>query len=121
MQPDVVRLVDGFDDVLIVLLVGHKIQTIGVDKQDAHVVLLLTKEVEITLLDVVQIGIGDFLLVAATTLADVGLQISSVIIAANAIIGTILFILCFNNCHKSTKNHVFASDKPIGFAHVSPK
>ena len=74
MQSDVVRLVNHFDDTAIVILVGHKVKTVGVDKQDAHIVLLLTQKVEIALLDVVEIGITDFLLVATPTLADVGLQ-----------------------------------------------
>ena len=74
MQPDVVWLVDGLNDALVVALVGHKVKMVGVDQQDAHVVLLLTQKIEITLLDVLKIGVTDLLLVTAATLANVGLQ-----------------------------------------------
>ena len=73
MQPDVIGLVDNFNDALVVALVGHKVEPIGVDQQNAHVVLLLTQKVEIALLDILQIGIADFLLIAAPTLTDVAL------------------------------------------------
>ena len=74
MQPNFIRLVDGIDDALVVTFVGHEIKTVGVDQQDAHVPLLLTEKIKLTLLNIVKIGIADFLLVAAPTLADVGLQ-----------------------------------------------
>ena len=74
MQPDVVWLVDGINDALVVFFVRHKVEAIGVNQQDAHVVLLLMQEIEITLLDVFQICVTDLLLITAPTLADVGLQ-----------------------------------------------
>ena len=74
VYPDVIRTVDGIDDFAVVGFVGHKVETVGVEAKDAHIVLLLAEEVEITLLDVSQVRITDFLLVAASTLADVVLQ-----------------------------------------------
>ena len=87
MQSDVIRLVTHFDDAAIVILVGHEVKTVGVDKQDAHIVLLLTQKVKIALLDVVEIGIADFLLVATPTLADVGLQTLVVGIEIDQLLG----------------------------------
>ena len=74
MQPDVIRLVDGIDDALVVLFVGHKVEAIGVEQQDTHVALLMVQKIEIALLDALQIRVADFLLIAAPALANVGLQ-----------------------------------------------
>ena len=74
MQANVIRPVDDIDDALIIAFVGHKVKLVGIDQYDAHVILLLTQEVEITLLDVLQIGIADFLLIATPTLANVALE-----------------------------------------------
>ena len=53
MYANVVWLVDGIDDFAIVGVVGHKVEAVSVEKEDAHVALLFADEVEITLLDVV--------------------------------------------------------------------
>ena len=74
MHPNVVGLVNGFDDLAIVLFVGHEIQTVGVQHQNAHLVLLLLDEIEIALLDTLQILVGDLLLVSPATLPDVALE-----------------------------------------------
>ena len=74
MQTDFIGLVDNIDDTLIVALISHEVEPIGVNQQDAHVILLLTKEVEITLLDVFQISVTYLLLVATPALANVALE-----------------------------------------------
>ena len=51
MHPDIIGLVYGIDDALIVLFIGHEIKAVGVNQQDAHISLLLTKKIEITLLN----------------------------------------------------------------------
>ena len=45
MHPNVVGLVNGFNDLAIVPFVGHEIQPVGVQHQNAHLVLLLLDEV----------------------------------------------------------------------------
>ena len=74
MQPNVIRTVDDIDDAPVVAFVCNEIETARVEQQNSHIALLLVEEIQITLLDVSQITITDFLLVAASTLVDVALQ-----------------------------------------------
>ena len=78
MQPNLVRLVNDINDALVVAFIGHKIEPVGVYQQNAHIVLLLTQEIKITLLDILQIGVANFLFIAAPTLANVALQTSHI-------------------------------------------
>lgn len=77
MYSDVVRLVDGFYDALVVFPVGHKINVVGVEYENAHIVLLLD-EVKITLLQMLKIRIVDFLLVVAAAFVYIMLQMLDV-------------------------------------------
>ena len=73
MDSHVVRLVDGLDNLVVILSVCHEIDIIRIQNQDTHIVLLLD-EVEITLLQMLEIRIVDLLLVIAATLMNVILQ-----------------------------------------------
>ena len=83
MQSDLIWSIYDVNDALIVVLIGHKIKAIGVNQQNAHAILLLTQKVEIALLDVLQIRVADFLLIAAPTLANVALEACHIGIKVN--------------------------------------
>ena len=74
MQPNLIGAVDDINDSPVVVFIGNEIKTARVEQQDSHIALLLVEEIQIALLDVGQITIADFLLVAASTLVDVALQ-----------------------------------------------
>ena len=73
MDSYVVRMVDSLHHPLVVLSVSDKINIVGVQNQNAHIVLLLY-EIKITLLQMLEIRVVDFLLVISSTLADIMLQ-----------------------------------------------
>ena len=69
----IVRLVDGIQNFIVIALVGHKIQIVGVKDENAHIGLLLDK-VEVTLLQMFQVGVVNRLLVIASALVNIALQ-----------------------------------------------
>ena len=73
MDSNIVRLVDGVHNLVIVFPVRYEIDIICIQYQDTHIILLLN-EIEIPLLQMLEIRIVDLLLVIAATLVDVILQ-----------------------------------------------
>lgn len=81
-----IRLVYRVDDKLVVFLVLDKIKLVGVENQNPHVIGL-TEIVEIARLYVVEIGVLDFLLVAASAFFDVALEVVNIEIEVNKQVG----------------------------------